>query len=139
MVPHESPYTRGCNPLWLHPYLKNNFWSIGYLNSIQIIHSKDTKKQILEEFSEYPNKNMFIGIITLAYLNRNLYNCNFKNIIDAIQCLDFKNKLLLLCVYIFTLFPDKIFNYLNTKFHYIYIKYNHYKNKLSVKNIKIFS
>lgn len=84
MVVHGGieTYSRGLDKS-VHPYMANMFWSIGFINTCQLIKDKALRKQILHDVTEVPHGTWRENLEYIVICN----NVNFfsfkKNWLDA--------------------------------------------------------
>lgn len=82
-------YNRGFNDS--HPYYKNMFWVVGFINTCQYIQDKNTKDFVINNFK--PQKsNFFTSISTEFKYNSLVYNNFTKNIFDVFAGLNFYQR-----------------------------------------------
>lgn len=102
----DCSYTKGCDEN-VHPYYKQNFWQIGYLNTVQMIKDKKLREEILYNF-DVDGDPFFAGLKKMFLVNTYIYKNSFKNISDSFAAFDFKQRLIFIIAYFAFLFDDKI-------------------------------
>ncbi len=86
-------YNRGINDL--HPYYRDMFWVVGFINSIQYIKDKKIKNFVINNFK--PQKSGFFRAISSEFkYNSIIYNNSLKNIFDIFAGLNFYQRFVFL-------------------------------------------
>lgn len=94
MIPHggEETYTRGLENGYIHPYMKNILWPVGFCNSIRMIKDKDMREYILDNVT-INDDNWLKYCLCFLELNRDLSNNSSKNFFDVFCALNFRQRL----------------------------------------------
>ncbi len=150
MVPHGGieTYVRGLEKSEAHPYMANMFWSVGYINTIQMIHNPDKKEIILDNMCEdLRNTEWRHNMKVMKQINVQGYNSYPKNYMDILCGLPKKKRISFLCFLIksdiikliknpgelkLKIFGIKI-RLWSKKWIYIYKSGNHYSLKIANK------
>ena len=103
-------YTRGCDEEnnYIHPSMKNMFWQIGFINSVQMIKDKKKRKQLIRKadfdhitFKEISTYSMLRNIL---FTNKTSNKSYFKNTCDVFSAMPFSYR----TIFLFLLFDHYI-------------------------------
>lgn len=85
MVSHgaEETYVRCCDLSSMHPYFKSMFWTIGFVNTIQMLTDKNIKKLVVKK-SSVNGVSLFKDFVTFYCLNKSIGNNSLKNYCDYV-------------------------------------------------------
>lgn len=84
MVPNSnSSYVRGLRKDEAHPYMSHMFWSVGYINAIQMIKSNEIRKIVIDNMCEDLSDVTWKHNLDVIYwVNKYGYEGYLKNILD---------------------------------------------------------
>jgi len=102
----EETYSRGLDGD-IHPYMKNIFWQVGFLNSIQMIKDEELRKFIIQNSSLTEN-NLYLTFKQFFHTNERHAGGSVKNISDYFSALMKKQKLCFVLCLIWYLLLTKI-------------------------------
>lgn len=102
-----SSYTRGLDDD-KHVHLKNMFWQIGFLNSVQLIKDKKLRTNIIDNM-HFEDKNLIHIFREIFIINNVNFNNSLKNLCDVYCAINFRQKLIFILFIPFILFPPFIF------------------------------
>lgn len=96
----DASYTRGCDKN-VHPYSREILWSVGYINSVQMIKDKKIQNELISNF-DLSGLNLLNGLVLLLIQNTSLSSAHSKkNICDVLAGLSFRQRLLFVLAFIF--------------------------------------
>lgn len=85
---YNSSYTRGALTGYPHPYMKEMFWQLGYLNSLKMIKDRKLHAAILNDMQ--PSNKPF-RMIVLESLQKSIFS--IRTFVTFVSGLNFRNKI----------------------------------------------
>lgn len=124
MIPHGGyeSYTRGLDKN-RHPYLANNFWEIGFINSVQMIEDKALRFQIIDNMG-LATENLFETFRCIININHKNFNNTLKNILDILAGINMRQKITFIFAYLSWYCP-------------LWINYNQKERKLHLRILNL--
>ncbi|MDR1940827.1 MAG: glycosyltransferase family 2 protein [Endomicrobium sp.] len=89
-TPCEILYLRDSDGAYKPEIIKNMFWGVSYINSLQLIKDRKLRAQILNNASD---SGFFSFIFTRFRDNKRYYGDNFGNILLVWKCLNFAQRI----------------------------------------------